>query len=160
MKQILLAFMTMLLFIPAACAQEKDQTLPAAPYTEPLIIMSDNGKTTHTFYVEIADTPQLVIKGLMNREYMPDMAGMLFSFALEKERHFWMKNTLIPLDMLFVKADGTIHHIHENAIPHDETSISSNGPVLNVLELNGGMSRKLGIKPGDVVHHYVFDNAL
>ena len=160
MKQILLAFLVTLLLIPTACAESVPEQLPKAPYVEPIIIKSADGMDTHTFYVEVADTPPKIIKGLMNRESMPEMAGMLFSFALEKERHFWMKNTLIPLDMLFVKGDGTIHHIHENAIPHDETSISSNCAVLNVVEINGGMARKLGIKPGDIVHHGVFDNAL
>lgn len=159
MKQILLALLIAVLIVPTACAEDPRQELPKAPYTEPLIIQTQGGDT-YTFYVDVADTPPKIIRGLMNRESMPEMAGMLFSFALEKQRNFWMRNTLIPLDMLFIKADGTIHHIHENAIPHDETSISSQGPVLNVVEINGGMSRKLGIEKGDVVHHPVFGNAL
>jgi len=108
------------------------------------------------FDVEVALTPKQQIQGLMNRESMPEDAGMLFMFNKEAERGFWMKNTLIPLDIIFIKQDGRIHHIHSNAKPHDLTSIKSKGPVIAVLEINGGLSQELGIKVGDVIHHPFF----
>ena len=90
---------------------------------------------------------------------MAENHGMLFYFGGEEAgRRFWMKNTLIPLDMIFIKADGTIHHIHENAIPKDLTGVPSNGPVAAVLEINGGVSRKLELQKGDKVKHRFFEN--
>ena len=74
---------------------------------------------------------------------------MLFLFPRVAERNFWMKNTYIPLDIIFLNGENVIHHIHENAVPHDITQIPSNGPVLNVLEVNAGITAKLGIKAGD-----------
>ena len=74
----------------------------------------------------------------------------------ESERRFWMKNTLIPLDIIFIKADGKIHHIHENAVPHDLTGIPSKGPVAAVLEINGGLSQTWGLAAGDKVMHPYF----
>ena len=71
-----------------------------------------------------------------------------------------MKNTFIPLDIIFLKSDGKIHHIVHNATPMDETALSSNGPVQAVLEINGGMSKKLNIRKGDTVRHSFFGNAL
>ncbi len=81
---------------------------------------------------------------------------MLFDFGKEKHVSFWMRNTLIPLDMIFADAFGTITHIHHNAIPHDETGIPSRGPILGVLEINAGLSRFLGIQVGDRIDHPVF----
>ncbi|MAZ76889.1 MAG: hypothetical protein CMH31_06280 [Micavibrio sp.] len=93
----------------------------------------------------------------MHRTTLAENAGMLFYFGAEQPRSFWMKNTLIPLDLIFVKLDGTIHHIHENAIPKDETPLPSQGNVGAVLEINGGLSKKLGIKPGDTIKHQFFN---
>mgnify|MGYP000435571087 CR=1 FL=1 len=128
---------------------------PAYSLEERLAITVQNGDT-HWFDIEIAATPEKIRQGLMGRDYLAPDKGMLFVFGLEEPRKFWMKNTRIPLDMIFVKADGTIRHIHENAIPLDETPIASNGPVLGVVEVNGGISSELGIKVGDVVHHSLF----
>lgn len=123
--------------------------------TEKLQIITAAGQA-HTFAVEVARTPPQQAYGLMNRKSMPRDHGMLFTFQTEAGRSFWMKNTLIPLDMVFIRADGTIHHIHENAIPHDLTPILSNGPVKAVLEVNGGRMGALGIGPGDKVRHKFF----
>ena len=71
-----------------------------------------------------------------------------------------MKNTLIPLDMIFIRSDGTISSVHENAIPHDETGVTSIEPVRAVLEINGGQAGRLGIGEGDTVHHELFGNKL
>ncbi|MGG2383185.1 DUF192 domain-containing protein, partial [Salmonella enterica] len=78
-------------------------------------------------------------------------AGMLFDYKFETETAFWMKNTLIPLDMIFIRANGTIANVAERAVPLDETSIPSNGAVRAVLEVNGGTASRLGIKAGDKV---------
>lgn len=105
----------------------------------------------HVFTVEIADTPETVMDGLMYRTEMAADAGMLFVFPDTDIRRFWMKNTLIPLDMLFITGEGVIAHIHSNAVPKDMTTISSLVPVSRVLEINGGTAEKLKIAPGDRV---------
>lgn len=116
-----------------------------------LSIQSDTG--THVFTVEVVDTPETRAKGLMNRLELADDAGMLFDFKQERPVSFWMQSTFIPLDMLFIEADGTILNIHVNARPHDRTSIPSAGPVQFVLEIPGGRSVELGIDAGDQVSH-------
>ena len=122
-----------------------------------LTLIDYQGKKTH-FKVEIAVTPDQMARGLMFRESMPENEGMLFYFGGEEaERRFWMKNTLIPLDLIFIRADGRIHHIHENAVPRDLTGIPSHGPVAAVLEINGGLSKKLELFPDDRVIHPFFE---
>ncbi len=101
--------------------------------------------------VEIADDDRERARGLMFRRSMPDDEGMLFDFFSEQPESFWMRNTYIPLDMLFIKADGTIDSIAEHATPLSERSIPSKSPVRFVLEINGGLSETLGIKLGDKV---------
>ncbi|MCB9989032.1 MAG: DUF192 domain-containing protein [Rhodospirillales bacterium] len=123
-----------------------------------MAIVTQDG-VTHPFRVEIARTREELMQGLMNRLEMPEDAGMLFIFARENPRSFWMKGTFIPLDMVFIRADGTIHHIHHNAVPHDQTGIPSEGPVLAVLEINGGVAEKLGLKPGNKVLYKTFGTA-
>ena len=109
-----------------------------------------------TFEIEIADDPQERARGLMHRTSMPRGAGMLFIFDKPQPVSFWMRNTLIPLDMIFIRKDGTVHHVHENAIPHDETSIFGGPAILAVLEINGGLSGTLGIVSGSEVRHPAF----
>jgi hypothetical protein len=105
------------------------------------------------FNIEVVDTPEGRAKGLMFRtEIAPDY-GMLFDFHESRPVSFWMQNTLVPLDMLFIKHDGTIANIQVNARPMDTTSIPSDGPVEFVLEIAGGRSVELGIKAGDKVVH-------
>jgi uncharacterized membrane protein (UPF0127 family) len=96
--------------------------------------------------------------GLMFRKNLGPYEGMLFDFFQEMPVSFWMKNTLIPLDMLFIAADGTIKHIHANAVPMTTDPIPSQYPVRAVLEINGGSAALLGIKPGDKVKHPIFGN--
>ncbi len=146
-----LAFLSIAVLLLGGCQEEKREALSV--YDLEIISGKD---VFHHFAIEIAVTPQEQSKGLMYRTEMDDDAGMLFYFNEEAERGFWMKNTLIPLDMLFIKADGTIHHIHESAIPHDLTSIRSNGAVRAVLEINGGLSHKLGLRVGDKIKHQFF----
>lgn len=116
-----------------------------------LVISSESGE--HAFNVEVVDTPESRAQGLMYRQELADDAGMLFDFKEERPVSFWMRNTFIPLDMLFIEADGTVLNIHVNARPHDTTSIPSSGPVQFVLEIPGGRSTELGIEAGDQVEH-------
>jgi uncharacterized membrane protein (UPF0127 family) len=118
--------------------------------TEPLAIESAGG-IQHKFTVELALDDAQRQQGLMSRTTMAPDAGMLFDFIEPRDVSMWMHNTLLPLDMLFIDAGGTITHIHENAEPQSDAIISSRGPVKYVLELNGGRSRALGIKAGDRV---------
>lgn len=116
-----------------------------------LVIKSANGD--HAFSVEVVDTPEARAKGLMFRTDLAQDAGMLFDFKESRPVAFWMQNTLIYLDMVFITEEGLIANIHANAIPHDTTSIPSDGPVMFVLEIPGGRAAELGLKPGDRVIH-------
>lgn len=108
------------------------------------------------FTVELADTPEERATGLMHRESMPASAGMLFVYEAPTRAMFWMKNTLIPLDMIFMDATGRVTAIHSDAIPHDETPIDGGSGVFAVLEINGGMARRMGIAPGAEMRHPAF----
>lgn len=105
------------------------------------------------FSVEVADDPEERSRGLMNRESMPRSAGMLFVYERPQRAVFWMKNTLIPLDMIFMDETGTVTRIHENAVPLDLTGIDGGDGVQFVLEINGGLSGRLGISEGSVLRH-------
>ncbi len=105
------------------------------------------------FSVEIADTDETRAQGLMHREHLPRSAGMLFVYDQPTRAVFWMRNTLIPLDMIFIDPQGVVRHVHHEAIPHDETPIDGGGGVQMVLEINGGLARSLGIAPGSELRH-------
>ncbi len=125
-----------------------------ADAAETLRIVTQNGH--FTFDVEIADTPDKRARGLMFRESMAEDAGMLFIFERDQVASFWMKNTEIPLDMLFIARDGRIADMHRNAQPHSLRSIRSKMPVFAVLEINAGLTARLGIRVGDRVEHPAF----
>jgi uncharacterized membrane protein (UPF0127 family) len=128
---------------------------PARPAGLPTLeIASKTG--VHVFAVEIADTEAQRAKGLMFRKELPDGQGMLFDFQREQEVSFWMKNTYIPLDMIFIRRDGRILRIAENTEPLSTRIIPSGGPVRAVLEVIGGTARKFGIAPGDQVAYPIF----
>ena len=110
------------------------------------------------FSVEIADTPEKRSLGLMYRTELAADAGMLFDFSHMAPVAMWMKNTYIPLDIVFINADGVIVNIVERAIPETLTPIHSRGPVLAVLELNSGTCARKGIRPGDKVLHPLFQD--
>ncbi len=110
----------------------------------------------YRFEVEMAITPEEQAQGLMHREEMAADAGMLFVFEPVRPVSFWMKNTLISLDMLFVGADGRIVNIGARTEPLSTASVPSDGPVRAVLEINGGLSAMLGIRPGDKIVHSAF----
>ncbi|MFT4784862.1 MAG: uncharacterized membrane protein (UPF0127 family) [Paracoccaceae bacterium] len=108
------------------------------------------------FSVEIADDAEERARGLMFRESMPKAAGMLFVYPAPQRVSFWMKNTLLALDLIFVDAFGEIRSIHENAIPGDLTSIDGGFDIKAVLEVNAGLSKSMGLTPGDQMRHPVF----
>ncbi len=110
-------------------------------------------RATHTFTVEIADTDAKRADGLMFRTQMAPDHGMLFDFKREQPVWFWMKNTYLSLDMIFVKADGTILSIAENTTPLSEATVPSGGPVRFVFEVVAGTSKRLAIVPGDRIVH-------
>lgn len=111
------------------------------------------GEKQHDFVIEIADEQKEVMQGLMYRKSMAENHGMLFIFPNESMLQFWMKNTYIPLDIIFLNHKKEIVHIHENAIPQDKTLIRTSVPAMYVLELNAGMTKKLQIKKGDAISY-------
>ncbi|MDP1730135.1 MAG: DUF192 domain-containing protein [Devosia sp.] len=126
----------------------------------PLAACSDDSRLVlHTaagdypFTVEVVDTPEKRAEGLMFRQSLAPDAGMLFDFKETREVSFWMRNTFIPLDMIFIAPDGTVETVHVNARPQDPTSIPSGVPVQFVLEIPGGRSTGIGLRPGDRVEH-------
>ncbi|MEQ9057540.1 MAG: DUF192 domain-containing protein [Roseovarius confluentis] len=114
---------------------------------------------TARFSVEVADDPQERSVGLMRRESLPRSAGMLFVYERPQRAVFWMKDTLIPLDMIFLDEAGTVTHIHENARPRDLTGIDGGDSVQFVLEINGGLARRLGIAEGSQLRHPAIGDA-
>lgn len=141
------------LLITGAREATAQGALPAFPRAE-LEVRAAGG--TFRFAVEVAATPLHRERGLMFRTELAPDAGMFFIHEAEREVAMWMKNTLIPLDMLFLAADGTILRIEESTEPLSLRTISSGAPVKGVLELPGGTVRRLGIVPGDRVVHPAF----
>ncbi len=137
-------FFVVCLYAPPAASQG----------VERLTIATSAGE--RVFSVEVMRTDAERAKGLMYRRYMPEDRGMLFDFKQVAPVAMWMQNTYIPLDMLFIRADGTIARIEEHTEPLSTRTIPSGEPVLAVLELNAGTSAKLGIKAGDRVAHPLF----
>ncbi|MEM1374259.1 MAG: DUF192 domain-containing protein [Pseudomonadota bacterium] len=111
------------------------------------------GATKARFSVAVADTPEERNRGLMFVEEMSPGSGMLFVYESPRFASFWMRNTLIPLDMLFAGPDGTVERIHANAVPLDETPIPGGENIQFVLEINGGLAARLGISEGAVLQH-------
>jgi uncharacterized protein len=154
MRKIFLTAAALLLIPAVACAQIASESILSAPATVPHadLTIRDSDGLEHVVHVEVALTEEDQARGLMGRSKMARDTGMLFFFGHDEKPHFfWMKDTLIPLDMLFIRADGLISHIHPNAKPLDESAIASGGPVAAVLELNGGAAAGLGIREGDRV---------
>jgi len=115
----------------------------------PLTITS--GKSVHKFRVEVARTETQQARGLMFRSHLAPDAGMIFPMSPPRFASFWMKNTIIPLDLIFVRADGRIARIAANAVPYSLAPIPSDEPVGAVLEIAGGRAAQLGIGVGDTV---------
>lgn len=108
------------------------------------------------FEIELATTTEQQMRGLMFRETLAANAGMLFIYPKERIITMWMKNTILPLDMVFADRRGVVVSVHANAVPFSEEVISSGMPALAVLEINGGAAARLGIRPGDRLVHPAF----
>ena len=133
-------------------------TLPAlrAAAFAPGELVIETGRAAHRFTIELAASPEERALGLMFRQSMPADHGMLFDFEEPQPVGFWMKNTPLPLDMLFIDAQGTVVRIAADTTPYSETPIICEQPVRAVLELNAGTSARLGIAPGAKVRHPIF----
>ena len=155
------ALATGFVFTACAGAQPLDPTAPDAVVEyggpEPVVIETGEGESV-TFTVELAETPAARQRGLMYRESLAPDAGMMFDFEVEQPVSIWMANTPISLDLIYIRADGTIAKVAVGAVPFSRRSISSDVPVIAVLEIPGGRSVELGVDPGDVVRHRWFDN--
>lgn len=128
---------------------------PARPAVQgPAIVLHTRGGQRVPVQVEVARTDAQRMRGLMFRREMAESAGMIFLFPGESHQTFWMRNTLIPLDMLFIKADHTVLGIVENATPKTDTQRKVSGDSQFVLELNGGAAKKFGLKAGQQVKFY------
>ncbi len=121
---------------------------------ERLTLVTASGE--RTIEIEIAESPEDKMRGLMFRTSLDDDKGMLFPYGDPQEVTMWMRNTFIPLDMVFIRGDGTVHRIEARTEPMSERIIASKGKVTAVLELAGGAAERLGLKAGDKVRHGVF----
>lgn len=130
---------------------------PLAPRLDTIVI--ETSQTSRILAVEIADTPALRERGLMFRHRLGEDRGMLFLYGRVQPVAMWMKNTYIPLDMVFVRADGTIAEVVQGTVPHSLDTIRSREPVAAVLEIAAGGARRLGLAPGAVLRHDFFGNA-
>ncbi|MGD8976620.1 MAG: DUF192 domain-containing protein [Gammaproteobacteria bacterium] len=129
-------------------AAEMPENLPRST----LFVESGDGGR-HRFDVRLARTPEQLARGLMFVTEMGEMEGMLFDFGRTRPAGMWMRNTVLPLDMVFVRADGVISNIAARTVPFSRTPILSDGPVRFVLEVHGGTCERLGIQPGDRITH-------
>lgn len=154
LKSISLLVLVTFFLLPAD-AQEVG--VPQSLTSTPLEIVTD--EEVYTFEVEVARTQEEMAKGLMFRTEMPENHGMIFDYNPPRWASMWMKNTYIPLDILFIESDGTILNIVENTTPFSLVSISAIAPVRASLELNAGVVKTLGIEPGDMIRHELFGNA-
>lgn len=145
-------FFAALFFLAAASWHAADA---AGMARQPLEVATATG--SHAFTVEVATAPEEQATGLMYRREMAPDAGMLFVYPAGSRITMWMKNTLIPLDMVFIGPTGRITHIVERTVPMSTELIGSNGPARAVLELNAGTASRLGIKVGDQVRHPAFE---
>lgn len=167
MRNLTALFAVCFALLVPACAEQTavyppPQQVPGSP--PPLdwphdTLQIDTASGPHLFTVEIADTEVNRERGLMYRTAMAPDAGMLFVYPREQAVAFWMKNTVLPLDMVFIRADGTVFDVALGAVPYDPQPIPSGGPVLGILELNAGIANQIGLKRGDKVFNAAFGNA-
>jgi uncharacterized membrane protein (UPF0127 family) len=161
---LMTALLAALSFTACASAQPDLAFDPTAPDAvveyggpDPLVIETAEGPVSFT--VELAETQDARTRGMMHRDSLAPDAGMLFDFEVEQVISIWMRNTRIPLDIIYIRADGTIAKIVANAVPYSLRPMYSDYPVISVLEIAGGRSAELGIEPGDLVRHAWFGTA-
>ncbi|HET6378141.1 MAG TPA: DUF192 domain-containing protein [Methylocella sp.] len=142
-----------LIFAPASA-----QPGPPQGGLEKLEIITSSG--THEFLVEVMRNERQRERGLMFRRFLPPERGMLFDFEAERPVTMWMKNTYLPLDMIFISRSGLVTRIAENTEPLSEKIISSGSPVYAVLEVNAGTAARIGLKTGNRVRHSIFQKQL
>ena len=152
MKRVTLIFLACFLWLVGAAAGFAENAQIAK--LEPVTVASSESVTM--FIAEIADTEELRTRGLMFRHFLPEDKVMLFDYQKPRPVAMWMKNTNISLDMLFIRADGTIAAIAENTVPQSLDTISVQEPVRGVLEMAAGTVKRLGIRPNDKVYHRIF----
>lgn len=138
----------------SGCKGDRTQSMDKTPIAfekegELSLLQQETDSTLVTLDIEIADSSYEIQTGMMYRKDMGDREGMLFIFEAEEPHSFYMKNTLVALDILFVDSDLNIVRIHKNAVPLDETGIPSGGPVQFVLEVRAGMTDRWGVREGD-----------
>ena len=150
LRHLLLA--AALLFPCAAHAQTEPQ--PELPKEKLVIVTRDHVR--HDFQVEMARTPQQQTVGLMFRKSVPEDGGMLFDWGAPQVSDMWMRNTVSPLDMVFINEDGTVRRVVEDTVPESLAIIESRGPVRATLELRAGTAKRLGIHAGDTVEAPIF----
>jgi uncharacterized protein len=158
MKRRTLLALLALAPLPAG-AQPVNPTAPQPELPkEKLVIVTRDG-ASHVFNVEMATAPEQQTVGLMFRPSVPADGGMLFDWGVPRDSQMWMRNTISPLDMVFINADGTIRSIAENTVPESLAVIDSRGPVRATLELAAGTTARLNIRVGDKVQQRIFGNA-
>lgn len=152
--------LTLLALAPLAARAQEPNITKAQPELpkEKLVIITRDG-VRHEFNVEMAIKPDQQTVGLMFRPSVPADGGMLFVWDPPHDSQMWMRNTIAPLDMVFINADGTIRSIAENAVPQSLAIVDSHGPVRATLELAAGTTARLGIRVGDKVEQRIFRNA-
>jgi len=153
-RRLFLSSLALALAAGGACGQGND-----IKFERSCLVIATKARNIK-FEVELATTDAQRERGLMYRKQLGAYEGMLFDFFEEQPVTFWMKNTEIPLDMVFIASDGTIRTIVANAVPMSTDTIPSKAPVRAVLEINGGTARLLGIQPGDKVRHGIFGSTL
>ncbi len=154
------SLLTLLAFAPLGARAQEPNITRAQPDLpkEKLVIVTRDG-VRHDFNVEMAIKPDQQTVGLMFRKSVPPDGGMLFDWGSPRDSQMWMRNTLVPLDMVFINADGTIRSIAENTVPESLAVIDSRGPVRATLELAAGTAARLNIRVGDKVEQKIFANA-
>lgn len=160
LNQLLRAAAFAVIAVCSACAPQAQSALAPAEqradgvHRETVVVQSARGPVT--FYAEIADDEAERARGLMFRREMAREHGMLFLFEEPAQQSFWMRNTHLSLDLIFITEEGRILNIVARATPYSDASIRSRGPAIAVLEINGGLSEELGLAEGDQVSHPFF----
>lgn len=161
MKLIKILFFA-LIMLTAACSDEKKQTTDSRLSTESLVIYKQNSAEVRKgYFVEVAQTREAMAKGLMGRNNLDKDAGFLFNVNLipsDMEIAMWMKDTLIPLDMLFIDKNGKVYFVYENAEPYSTNAIMAPNRPRAVLEINGGQVKEYGIEVGDIIKTPMLEN--